>query len=221
MKQSARLFAILILLLLARGLIFVRGDVDTVPPSAPLTEFPSVVGPWNGKEIPLDPAILQVLGKGSFLNRTYSPDELTSSPATQSVPIGLFIGYFPTQRTGQAIHSPQNCLPGSGWTFDSKDIADLTSSDGSIHHIGEYIISNGKTREEVLYWYHSHGRDIASDYSAKMYTLLDSIRLNRTDAALVRIITPIQSGESRLSAHRRAISFAEHLSPILPAFIPD
>ena len=181
------MLTILLLMLLARGLIFVRGDVDTVPSSVPLTEFPSTVGQWTGKEIPLDPAILEILGKGSFLNRTYSPGEAPSSSSDTPGPIGLFIGYFPTQRTGQAIHSPQNCLPGSGWTFDSKGITDLTASDGSIHHIGEYIISNGKTREEVLYWYRSHGRDIASDYTAKMYTLLDSIRFNRTDAALVRV----------------------------------
>ena len=35
-------------------------------------------------------------------------------------PVSLFIGYFPTQRTGQSIHSPQNCLPGAGWTFASS-----------------------------------------------------------------------------------------------------
>ena len=62
---------------------------------------------------------------------------------------------------------------------------------------------------------------MASDYVAKLYTLLDSIRYNRTDAALVRVVTPVPRGESREEAHIRAVSFAEHLSPLLPAFIPN
>jgi len=214
--RSARLWTILLLLFSARALLSLRGDVDAVPSSTPLSAFPTSIGIWSGQEIPLDSAVLDILGKGFFLNRTYTPD-----PGHPSAPVGLFIGYFPTQRTGQAIHSPQNCLPGSGWTFDSKGIADLTAPDGSVRHVGEYIISNGKTREEVLYWYHAHGRDIASDYTAKLYTLFDSIRFNRTDAALIRVITPVLAGETQLSAHQRAVTFAEHLTPVLPDFIPN
>jgi EpsI family protein len=133
----------------------------------------------------------------------------------------LFIGYFPTQRTGQSIHSPQNCLPGAGWSFLSSGVTELTGPGGRKYTVGEYLISDGRSSQEVLYWYRVHGRSIANDYKAKLYTLADSIRYSRTDAALVRIITPVLPDESRAQAHDRAVGFAERIVPLLPAYIPD
>ena len=43
----------------------------------------------------------------------------------------------------------------------------------------------------------------------------------RTDAALVRIITPIDPNEDRLQAHNRAVDFAEQIIPLLPAYVPN
>jgi len=197
--------------------------VDRVPPSEPLSEMPETIGSWTATDIPLDAEVLAVLGKGVFLNRVYEPagGASTGADAVDASPVSLFIGYFPTQRTGQSIHSPQNCLPGAGWVFESSGVTTLKSSDGNVARVGEYIISNGAVKQEVLYWYRSHGRSIASDYMAKVYTLADSIRYSRTDAALVRIVTPVRPNESRLDAHRRAVDFAEQLNPLLPAFIPN
>ena len=212
-------FWVLLLLLLSTGLLLrARGDVDWVPASAPLSLLPANLGGWSGRELPINAAVLEVLGKGVFLNRIYTPLQ-PGDPA--HAPVTLFIAYFPTQRTGQAIHSPQNCLPGSGWTFESSGVTDLTDPTGKHYQVGDYLISDGKTRQEVLYWYRSHGRSIASDYKAKLYTLADSIRYHRTDAALIRIVTPLAAGEDRYQAHQRAIQFAEQLVPLLPAYIPD
>jgi EpsI family protein len=223
MKLS-HLVVVLVLLCATGALLYHRGDVDKVPPSEPLSLVPQTIGAWSGKDVPLQDYVLDVLGKGIFLNRTYLPDGVDSGFANERQdigPIGLFIGYFPTQRTGQAIHSPQNCLPGAGWSFESKGVTLLQDPSGNQHEVGDYIISNGRSRDEVLYWYRSHGRSIASDYLAKWYTLLDSIRYQRTDAALIRIITPVQEGEDRQQAHQRVVKFAENLNPLLPAYIPD
>lgn len=222
---------VIVLLFVATGfLLHLRGDADRVPPSQPLSQLPMVIGSRSAIDIPIDSAVLEVLGKGVFLNRLYS-GPIAASVSGSAVdpglltqreqPIGLFIGYFPTQRTGQAIHSPQNCLPGAGWTFESRGIANFTDTSGKPYHVGEYLISDGKSRQEVLYWYRSHGRSIANDYLAKLYTLSDSIRFNRTDAALIRVITPVREGEGQHSAHDRAVSFASQLTPLLLPYIPD
>ncbi len=208
------------LLLAAAFVLHARGDVDRVPHSEPLDEMPRNIGVWSGTDIPLDAEVLAVLGKGVFLNRDYSPLEAARGSA-DAAPVGLFIGYFPTQRTGQSIHSPQNCLPGAGWVFESSGVTQLNASEGKPVEVGEYIISNGTSRAEVLYWYRSHGRSIANDYKAKLYTLADSIRYSRTDAALVRVVTPVALGEPPARAHQRAVDFANHMEPLLPAFIPN
>ena len=66
-----------------------------------------------------------------------------------------------------------------------------------------------------------HGRSIANDYTAKLYTLAYSIRYDRTDAALVRITTPVKSGEDRATARKRVIGFAQQIVPLLPAYVPN
>jgi len=200
--------------------LHVRGDVDKVLPSQPLKDFPTTIGAQTAIDIPIDDETLAVLGKGDFLNRVYTryPYSVGLNDPKQ---IGLYIGYFPTQRTGQSIHSPQNCLPGAGWTFLSSGVTEITDPSGKKYSVGDYLITNGTLTEEALYWYQLHGRSIASDYKAKIYTLTDSIRLGRSDEALIRIITPVPPGEDREFARSRAKGFAEQIAPLLPAYIPN
>ena len=105
--------------------------------------------------------------------------------------------------------------------FDESRVIELSDPEGRKSQVGEYLISNGGTKAEVLYWYRSHGRTMASDWTAKLYTLFDSILYSRTDAALIRIITPVQAGESQVRAHERAVEFANRISPLLPAYVPE
>jgi hypothetical protein len=49
----------------------------------------------------------------------------------------------------------------------------------------------------------------------------DSIRTNRTNGSLVRIVTTILPNESEQSAEARAVSFTQQIAPELPRFIPN
>jgi EpsI family protein len=218
--KTPQFWASVVLLFSTGVFLHVRGDTDRVPTSRPLSEMPQTIDVWNSTDIPLNAETLEVLGKGVFLNRVYQPAELsTASP--KNAPVQLFVGYFPTQRTGQAIHSPQHCLPGAGWIFQSSGTTELSVSGANPITVGDYVIVNGPTKAEVLYWYRSHGRSMASDYTAKLYTFYDSMRYRRTDAALVRVITPVSEHESPAQAHARLVGFAEHLNPLLSSYIPD
>ena len=217
--KLAHTWVVVALLAATVSLTEMRGDTDRVPPSRPLAELPENVGVWHGQDIPIAPESLEILGKGVFLNRAYEANG--SAPGTdRKLPIGLFIGYFPTQRTGQSIHSPQNCLPGAGWSFDSSGTTEWTDGSGK-YRVGEYLISNGIDRQEVFYWYRTHGQNIANDYVAKLHMLADSVLYNRTDAALIRVITPLGQGETQADAHQRALQFTQTIVPLLPAYIPD
>ena len=128
-----------------------------------------------------------LIGDGDFLVRMYrSPKQYY---------IDFFLAYFPTQRTGSTIHSPQNCLPGSGWIPAELKRIPLTGA-GESGLVNRYIISKGLDRQLVIYWYQSNGRIVASEYWAKVYLVADSIRRNRSDGALVRIVTPIVRDET-------------------------
>ncbi len=226
--KSPRFWTIMVLLLATAFVLQSRGDTDRVPPSEPLSRMPESFGAWTARDLPLDDATLDVLGKGDFLNRVYTAPSnpslqqgsLLLRPAPEA-PISLFIGYFATQRTGQTMHSPQHCLPGPGWTFHSQKYVDIKDVNGKAYKVGEYIISNGETKQFVIYWYQAHGRSVPNEYLAKLYMVTDAIRTNRTDGALVRVITPILPNEPLQAAEDRATHFTQQMAPYLPRFIPN
>ena len=217
--KSPRFWVVLLLLLAAFTTLHLRASVDRVPPSEPLSLLPPSIDQWSSQDVPISQETLDILGDGRFLNRVYTNSTPTGRLAEP--PVSLFIGYFPTQRTGQSIHSPQNCLPGAGWTFASSQTIYLEQAEHKNYVVGEYLITNGSNKQVVLYWYLAHGRSVANDYLAKVYMMADAIRWNRTDGALVRLVTPVQPGESLESAQARVITFADNLVPMLPRFIPN
>jgi EpsI family protein len=220
--KSPRFWVVILLLAATAFVLQSRGDTDRVPVSQPLSQMPDRFGDWTAQDVPLTDDTLAVLGKGDFLNRVYTGQPSTaSSPAIRSAPISLFIGYFPSQRTGQTMHSPQNCLPGAGWTFDSQRYTSLQDVNGKNYKVGEYVISNGDVKQFVIYWYQAHGRSIPNEYKAKLYMVVDAIRMNRTDGALVRVITQVLPSESLDNAKTRAVQFTQQMAPNLPRFIPD
>ncbi|MGA3009629.1 MAG: exosortase C-terminal domain/associated protein EpsI [Terracidiphilus sp.] len=212
--KNLRFWTAVLLLAGTALLLYSRSSTDRNPFSEPLMLLPGNIDGFTGSDQAIDQETLDVLGAGDFLSRIYSR-------GSQTAPIGLFIGYFPTQRTGQSIHSPKHCLPGAGWVFESSDYVTLADVNGKPHRVGEYVISDGAARQFVIYWYQAHGRSIANEYSAKIYMIADAMRLNRTDGALVRVITPIASDEEVSAAKQRAEEFTMRLAPLLPRFIPD
>jgi EpsI family protein len=204
-----------VLLLAATALVLqTRPAADQNPPREFLSMLPANIAGWEGSDQQIDAETREVLGAGDVLARAYTQKGKPEQ-------IGLFIGYFPSQRTGQTIHSPKNCLPGAGWVFESSSTINLADLNGQPRQVGEYIIANGTTRQFVVYWYQAHGRSVAGEYRAKIYMVLDAMRMNRTDGALVRVITPISSSENISDARMRAEMFTRQLTPMLPRFIPD
>jgi EpsI family protein len=217
--KSSRFWVVIVLLLSTIFVLQSRGDVDNVPASEPLSKMPTSFGSWTSRDIPLTDDTLEVLGKGDFLNRIYSVDVPVGSAVPP--PISLFIGYFASQRTGQTMHSPQNCLPGAGWTFESQKYTTIQDINGKNYKVGEYVIGNGDVKQFVIYWYQAHGRSIPNEYVAKGYMVADAIRMNRTDGALVRVITQVMPYETLETAEARAVQFTRQMAPDLPRFIPN
>jgi EpsI family protein len=179
-----------------------------------LAYMPRTIADWSGTDVLIDQQTRDVLGKGEFLSRAYTRDG-------ESHLIGLFIGYFPTQRTDVTIHSPKNCLPGDGWAFESSRYVDLIDANGKPHQVGEYVITNGDSRQFVIYWYQAHGRSVASEYMAKIFLVTDAMRMNRTDGALIRVATTINPREGTSIARAQAEAFTAQIVPLLSRFIPD
>ena len=180
-------------------------------------QFPMQIEEWHGApQPPIEPKVLAVLGVDDYLTRAYyTPD--------QSAVVGLYLGYYGSQRQGDTMHSPLNCLPGAGWAPLSNSRMPVRVAPGSEIVVNRYIIQKGLDRQLVLYWYQSHGRVVASEYWGKFYLVRDAVRLNRTDAALVRVIVPIQPNVdgAEASAEQQAVDLVKTIFPVLPDYIPS
>lgn len=191
-----------------------RGRTEVVPQHLPLSSFPEQLGNWSGTDIALDKDTLAVLGNGDFMERVYQ-DPSGNLPA-----VDLFVAYFASQRTGDTIHSPQNCLPGAGWNPEQKQRVTLSLPGHAPFPANRYVISKAESRRLVLYWYWAHDRGVASEYWAKFYLVKDAIRMNRSDGALVRITISMLPGETPDAAEQRVMSFASLVVPLLNTYIP-
>jgi len=214
MKAGARYWLMLAVLLVATLGMQHLSHGEATPTARPMSEFPAKIGPYASLadyQLPKDE--LEVLKVTDYINRTYW------SPSMGNHTMGLYIGYFATQRTGAGIHSPKNCLPGAGWNPVNESIYQLPLDDGRKVPINLYFLRKGLDEEVVLYWYQSHGRIIASEYWGKFYLVYDALRLNRTDAALVRITFPVENGDEA-KAQEQALAFAKTITTNIDQVIP-
>ena len=212
MSNPMRYWTMIAVLLAATAGMGFLSHGEATPPARPMSEFPADIGSYRTvAEFPLDQDTLKVLGVTDYLSRAYL------SPANGE--LGLYIGYFRTQRTGATIHSPKNCLPGAGWQPMVSQIYELRLDDGRKVPVNLYVIRKGLEQQIVLYWYQSHGRVVASEYWGKFYLVYDALRLNRTDAALVRITVPVRNGNTD-AARDQAIAFARQVAVDVEQIIP-
>lgn len=220
----ARMIIVALCLGSGSALLASMSHPELVPIREPFTVFPMEISTWRGERAPaFDEAILRELGVDEYLNTIYSD--------RSGAVLGLYVGYYSSQRQGDAIHSPANCLPGAGWQPIETGRLQVRlppsgAAAGALQErtvdVNRWVIQKGDERQLVLYWYQSHGRVVASEYASKVHLVFDAIRLNRTDAALVRVITPIPRGSSDASevAERTAVSFVKSLFPVLERFLP-
>jgi EpsI family protein len=213
MKSSIRFGVLLVLILVAGGLVNAWSYLgEARVERRELKTFPETLGTWHkaGNDQIIDDETLKVLRANDYLSRDFrKPDGQVAN---------LYVGYYATQRTGATYHSPLNCLPGSGWILSEPAKAKVALPDGTSFIANKYVIRNGEYQSLMIYWYQGRGRNVASEYWGKIYTVLDSVRLRRSDGAMVRITVPIRQSEA--VAEQAAIEFASAASTVMPQFVP-
>lgn len=196
------------------SVFYATSRAENVPDLKPLRNFTPQFGAWSmTHEGYVDEETQAILKADDTLTRMYG------SPRYRA-PSNLFVAFFKTQRTGKAPHSPKNCLPGSGWEPSTLDYLDV-SIPGLAQpiQVNRYIVAKGEEKSLVLYWYQSADRVVASEYRAKLWTVSDAIRHNRTDTALVRVVVPVL-GNDEAAAQQEAVDFVQSFFVPLRQYLP-
>jgi len=215
MKSSLR-FTILLVAILVGGTLAnawsYLGEASVVRKG--LKDFPAQLGSWqrNGSDQEIDSETMSVLRASDYVLRNYKNVDGNAA--------NFYVGYYASQRSGASYHSPLNCLPGSGWVMNNPGKITITPKDsGHSFEANRYLIESGSSKSVLVYWYQGRGRREASEYWGKVYTVVDSIKMRRSDAAMVRIVVDVTSSEE--AALKTAADFAANASAVLPQYVPD
>ena len=207
--------AIVALVMLA-GTMTATGGVnfrEQVPLTKPLVDFPMTLGQWQGNRSSLEQIYLDTLKLSDYLLADYVN--------TQGQLVSLYVAYNESQRKGESSHSPAACLPGSGWVFEDSGMANLpVGAGGTSVKIKRAFMEKTGVQMLVYYWFPQRGRVLTNIFQLKLYTFWDALTKQRTDGALVRLLTTVNAGEPPSAAEARLQDFARQMTPQLQTFLP-
>jgi EpsI family protein len=213
-SRNARFATVAALLAGAALFLQARARHGFAPPRIVLASFPRELKNWAGMDVPILDEDLKTLGPGEFLQRTYKNQTIGGDD------VDLYLAYFPSRSDALYKHLPQNCLIDSGWSLVESGTTSLSLPGDAPFVANRYLIARGADRQLVLFWYSAYGRRVASESRIDFRLLLDSLRLNRSDNALIRLNTGLLPGEKPDDAERRLLAFAELVNPLLNNYIP-
>ena len=181
----------------------------------PFAIYPLTLGEWRGSTYRLDSDVEGVLAASDYLNAAYV--NLDSGKD-----VSQFVAFYESQTEGSGIHSPEVCLPVGGWEIFSLEPfeVDMSGTPYGTFTLNRAVIQKGVSKQLVYYWFEQRGNRFVNDFKAKASVIVDSLRIGRTDGALVRFITPIGEDETPEQADARLQSFMRESLPNLPRFVP-
>ena len=214
MKPSRQFNMLLSSVIMGVSFAFLLGSIDQrpVPAHLSLRAFPEELSGWSGTPVPLSKKEQEILNADDFASILFTKAATESS-------IFFFSAFYQHQTPEKNIHSPKNCLPGSGWAMiDTKVITVPLKNGGKPERINQVVIQKGLSKQVVLYWYQERGRIFPNEYWGRFYLVKDALTLHRTDGALVRISASLEGSVD--NTVQKELRFIRNLTPMLSEYIP-
>ncbi|SDT96665.1 exosortase C-terminal domain/associated protein EpsI [Desulfobacula phenolica] len=207
-----RTITIIIIMLVTAALTGFAGHSERILPNRPFSEFPLEIGHWKGNTSELDRKVYNILGLEDYILADYRKNSGET--------VSLYVGFYQSQKQGDIIHSPKNCMPGAGWKIMDTTIETVAMADtGKKIKTIKLLLQKGKEQQVVLYWFQSRGRIIYSEYMQKIWLVIDSVTKQRTDGSFVRLISPVTVDEGETIKVLK--EFTKKVYPFLDEYIPS
>lgn len=204
--------AVLMVLVVFLGAQTVNGRNEIKPQRTSLRLFPTNLETWQATESSLPVEVERYLGLNDYVLADYV--------GSRGERINFYAAYYASQRKGVSPHSPQVCIPGGGWIISDLSTVEFAIADGTRLPAVRVLISRAGERALVYYWFDQRGRRISDEFTMKWYLLRDAIVRNRTDGAMVRVITDLGRNEDLRAADERLQQFVRVAAPRLGEYVP-
>lgn len=181
------------------------------PLALPLDSIPLMLAERAGQVGSISQDQVRAAGVSSYIFRWYAAD---------TAQFDIYVGYYDQQTQGKTIHSPKNCLPGSGWEALNQSTLTLQTTVGP-ETVNRYLLQNKEQRALVFYWYQGRGRVESNEYRVKWELLRDSALRGRSEEALVRIVVYLNAATTEAQAGAWATRVAADLIPAVFRVLPS
>lgn len=188
---------------------------EKIPIKKSFELFPLHINEWSGKRETMEQIFIDALDFSDYVIVDYKDKN--------GKQVNFYVAYYESQRKGESIHSPESCLPGSGWEFREAGAVTIPLSKGNPPYmkVNRAFMSKAGAKELVYFWFPMRGRILTNAYQLKIYTFWDALTRQRTDGALVRIITLVYPDEKFEDAEARLQGFTREMAPVLSQFLPE
>jgi len=185
-------------------------SVQAVPLAKNFDQFPTTIGNFRlVHSQTFSNEVIETAGMDQYLMNQYQDGDGFST--------WLYIGYYEEQSQGSIIHSPTNCMPGSGWQYNMQPPQVVKDNHGVDYTINRVFLQKPGEKQLMHYWYHGRGRIVANEYIDRALMITDSILKRRSDGSLVRITGPMKETEIDIAKQE---AFISNLIPLLNEFLP-
>ncbi len=210
----AYISALALLLVAAVGTTFLEKRQELALDRKAFVSFPNQLADWQGKKEGMAQQFLKVLQLDDYILSNYRR-------LADRNWVNFYVAYYKSQKKGQSAHSPSSCIPGDGWKISEfREHSVGVGKVGQSLTVNRAIISKGSSTQLVYYWFPQRGRQLTNEYLVKWYLFWDALTRNRTDGALVRLVTSVRNGDFK-QADARLKDFLNTMYPHLNKFVPD
>ena len=208
-------YASLVIIALAAASVFALPErEEIIPDRKHYADFPLEFEGWEGRTGFLEQVYIDTLKFTDYAMIDYRGEDGGS--------VNFYSAYYGSQKKGASAHSPRSCIPGDGWRITSLENHRIQgASIGNVPMVvNRLLIEKGEVKQLVYYWFQQRGRIVTNEYMMKWYLFWDAMTKNRTDGALIRLTTLLNSGQEIKVADDRLEAFTRGISPVIHEYVP-
>jgi EpsI family protein len=179
--------------------------------SRSFVDFPLQVGDWTGKREVMELKFIEELDLSDYVIVDYRNKE--------GKLVSFYTAYYDSQRKGESIHSPETCMPGGGWELRKAGLTTIKLNPSEMT-INRAFIVQGSNKQLTYFWFPLRDHIANSLWEVKLYNFWDALTRQRTDGALVRLVTPVYKDEKVVDADKRLTAFTREIVQVLKEFLP-
>ncbi len=214
-QSNSSLWTFILLVLMFFLSIFLVTRPEIIPERRVFSSFPQQLENWHGLRDRLELKLLDSLKLDDYLVANYYTED--------DRPVNLYVAYYGSQRSGQSAHSPRSCLPGGGWKIETLSDYQVPISTDAHQRlaVSRSVIRKGEHTQLVYFWFKQRHRHLTNEYLVKWFLFWDALTQRRTDGALIRLVTKIETDEPLIEGDKRLANFLNVVVNELNQYVPD